>query len=207
VGDSIYYEEEPADYLYRLLQGAARKSAFMADGRRHIVAFLLPGEFFGFCPSGTHHFSVDVISRHAVLARYPRRRVEVLSESDAEVGRCVRDAAFESIARLQARTVFLGRNAASEKVAAFLLEMLDRSSDPMGVIELPMSRYDIADYLSIAVETVSRTLTAMRVRRLIAFSGTRRVKIVDHGALKILACTDHQGACGYVQGAKLSRRI
>jgi CRP-like cAMP-binding protein len=195
-GDSVYHQEEPADYWYCILGGAARKSAIMTDGRRHIVAFLLAGEFFGFCSSSTHQFSVEVISPHAVIARYSRSQAEMLAYADAEVGRCVREAAFQSIGRLQARMVLLGRNAASEKVAAFLLEMLDRSSDATGMIDLPMSRYDIADYLSVAVETVSRTLTTMRARRLIKFSGTRQLKIVDRIALETLAGTAHRQGCG-----------
>lgn len=188
-GEVIYYQDDPADYWYLLLDGAARKSAITLDGRRHIVSFLLPGDLFGFGASREHQFSVEVISPHTVVARYSRLRAEQLAESDPDVSRQVREAAFESIARLQARMVMLGRNGAVEKVAAFLLEMMDRSANAGAVIDLPMSRYDIADYLSIAVETVSRSLTTIRGCGLIGFSGMRRVAILDATALRKLAGT------------------
>jgi CRP-like cAMP-binding protein len=195
-GDIIYFQDDPTDYWYRLVDGAARKSAVMADGRRHIVSFLLPGDLFGFNSSRVHQFSVEVISPRTVVARYARRRAELLAESDPCVSRRVREAAFESISRLQARMILLGRNGALEKVAAFLLEMSERSADPAGVIQLPMTRYDIADYLSIAVETVSRSLSTMRSMRLIAFNGTRRIKVLDQVALRKVTAVAHEASTG-----------
>jgi CRP-like cAMP-binding protein len=156
----------------------------MTDGRRYIASFLLPGDFFGFSAGQVHRFSVEAIIAGTIVARYPRRRVEMLAESDAEVGRRVREAAFESIARLQMRMLLLARGNALEKVCAFLLEMADQSADAADVFDLPMSRYDIADYLAIAVETVSRALTMLRSRGAIAFLGTRRIKIIDRNALE-----------------------
>lgn len=184
LGEIIYQQDEPADYWYRIVDGAAHKSTVMSHGRRHIVSFLLPGDLFGFGSPRGHQFSVEVISPRTVVARYSRRRAESLAESDPDVGRRVREAAFESISRLQARIVLLGRNGALEKVSAFLLEMMDRSVNAAEVVELPMSRYDIADYLAISVETVSRSLTTLRGLGLIVFSGTRRLKVIDCAALK-----------------------
>ena len=194
-GEIIYQQEDPADYWYRVVGGAARKSAIMPDGRRHIVSFLLPGDLFGFGASHAHQFTVEAITPGTIVARYSRRRAETVAESDPEVSRRVREAAFESISRLQTRMVLLGRNGALEKVAAFLLEMHHRCGSCLDVVELPMSRYDIADYLSIAVETVSRSLTEMRRRRLIAFSGTRRFRILDEATLLVIAGTHHD-VCG-----------
>ena len=194
-GEIIYQQEDPADYWYRVVGGAARKGAIMPDGRRHIVSFLLPGDLFGFGASHAHQFTVEAISPGTIVARYSRRRAEIVAESDPEVSRRVREAAFESIARLQTRMVLLGRNGALEKVAAFMLEMHDRCGSGLDVVELPMSRYDIADYLSIAVETVSRSLTQMRRRRLIAFSGTRRFRILDEATLLVIAGAHHD-VCG-----------
>ena len=193
-GEIIYQQEDSADYWYRLVVGAARKAAMMPDGRRHIVSFLLPGDLFGFGYSHAHQFTVEAITPGTIVARYSRRRAEIIAESNPEVSRRVREAAFDSISRLQTRMVLLGRNGALEKVAAFLLEMHDRCSDHLDVVELPMSRYDIADYLSIAVETVSRSLTEMRRRRLIALSGTRHFRILDEATLLVIAGA-HYDAC------------
>jgi CRP/FNR family nitrogen fixation transcriptional regulator len=186
MGETIYYQEGPADYWYRILSGAARKSALLADGRRQIVDFLLPGDLFGFGTREGHRFSVEVIAEGTTVARYPRRRIEMLAEANPEVGRRIRETAFDSISRLQTRMVLLGRTSALEKVCAFLLEMADRTGadPPSSSVWLPMSRYDIADYLAIAVETVSRTLTELRRRGAIALSGARFVRIVDRTALE-----------------------
>lgn len=185
VGETIYHFRDPTDYWYGILTGAARKCALTADGRRQIVDFLLPGNLFGFGARDTHQFSVEVLMACTTIARYPRRHVERLAESDPEVGRWVRETAFESISRLQRRMVILGRSSALAKVSAFLLEMADRAgAGPANSVVLPMSRYDIADYLAMAVETVSRALTELRERDVIMFGGVRCVQICDRRALE-----------------------
>jgi CRP-like cAMP-binding protein len=186
VDDTVYHCTEQALYWYRIMAGAARKCALAADGRRQIVDFMLPGDLFGFGANNVHHFSAEVITPGTIITRYPRRRAEQLAESDPQVSRWIREAAFESISRLQARTLILGRTSALARVSAFLLEWADRGCELSGTaISLPMSRYDIADYLAMAVETVSRAFTALRTRRVIAFSGTRRLSICDRHALAL----------------------
>jgi CRP-like cAMP-binding protein len=115
-------------------------------------------------------------------------RAERLADSDPQFARYIREAAFESIARLQRRMVTLAQTSALEKVSAFLLEIADRShTAPTQAVFLPMSRYDIADYLAIAVETVSRALTELRGRHAIAFRSARQMRISDRGALEEVA--------------------
>jgi CRP/FNR family transcriptional regulator, nitrogen fixation regulation protein len=185
VGETVYHCAEATHYWYRIVVGAARKTALTAEGGRHIVEFLLPGDFFGFGPGDTHHFSVETITAGTMVARYPRREAERLSESDPEVSRHIREVAFASIERLETRMVILGRTSALAKVSAFLLEMADRShTGPANSVVLPMSRYDIADYLAIAVETVSRALTELRGRGVISLGGVRRVRICHRPALE-----------------------
>jgi CRP-like cAMP-binding protein len=148
------------------------------------VDFLLPGDFFGFCASSQHHFCVETIVAGSLVARFPRRSAERLADSDPQVARHIRQAAFESIARLQRRTLILAGSSALEKVGAFLLEMADREDvEQTRWVRLPMSRSDIADYLAMAVETVSRTLTELRARRAIAYCDARRVQICDREVL------------------------
>jgi len=184
-GQEIYAPDDPADYWYRMARGTARKCAVRADGRRQIVDFLLPGDFFGLVNRHEHHFAVEAITEGTVVARYPRRRIESLADTDPRVGRRIREVAFESIARSQARMLILGRMSALEKVGAFLIEMAERRRDgaPEQVV-LSMSRYDIGDYLGLAAETVSRTLSDLRQGGAIRFEGTHRVRIVDRAALE-----------------------
>jgi CRP/FNR family transcriptional regulator, nitrogen fixation regulation protein len=183
--ETVYEWRDPTDYWYTILSGAARKCALSVDGRRQILEFLLPGDLFGFGSWDEHRFGVDVIVEGTRVARYSRRRVEMLAESDPEVARELRQMAFDAIARLQDRIVILGRATARGKVGAFLLEMARRSPDRRGdSFFLPMSRYDIADYLALAVETVSRALTDLRRRGVITLTTKRQVRIADRRALE-----------------------
>ena len=192
MNDTVYHCAEQATHWYRIMTGAARKCALTADGRRQIVDFMLPGDLFGFGTNDVHHFSAEVIVAGTIITRYPRRRAEQLAESDPHVSRWIREAAFVSISRLQTRTLILGRTSALARVSAFLLEWADRSGElPEAAISLPMSRYDIADYLAMAVETVSRAFTALRTRRVIAFCGTRRLSIDRHALALATEGTDY----------------
>jgi CRP/FNR family transcriptional regulator, nitrogen fixation regulation protein len=185
VDETIYRCRGDAQYWYRLVHGAVRKCALTTDGRRQIVDFLLPGDLFGFGSGATHDFSTEVITRATVVIRYPRHSIEQLAESDPHVSRWVRLRAFESISRLQSRMLILGRTSALARVSAFLLEWSGRCGPlPNSAVTLPMSRYDIADYLAIAVETVSRAITVLRERQVISLRGTRRLNICDRQALE-----------------------
>jgi CRP/FNR family transcriptional regulator, nitrogen fixation regulation protein len=185
VGETIYLCKEPAEFWYLILTGVARKYALAFDGRRQIVDFLLPGDLFGFGAHATHQFSAEAIVPGTTVAACPRRDVERLADAAPQVARRLRELAFESISRVQTRVVILGRTSALEKVSAFLLEMADRScAGPTTPVMLPMSRYDIADYLAMAVETVSRALTDLRGRGVIQFGSVRSVQIRNRAALE-----------------------
>jgi CRP/FNR family transcriptional regulator, nitrogen fixation regulation protein len=186
--ETVCSRDEMADYWYQLAGGAARKCTQMLDGRRQIVDFLLPGDLFGFHVGDRHDCSVECVVPNTTVVRYPRPRMESLMESDPQLARRVREATFESIDRMQSRTILLGCGRALERVGRFLLEMADRRIETDGTVALPMSRYDIADYLAIAVETVSRSLTTLRSRQAIAFLDTRHFRIVNRKALETDCC-------------------
>ena len=186
-GEPVYRCNDSIEHWYRLVSGAARLAAVSGDGRRHIVDFVFPGDFFGFGGFGSRQFCVEAMVAGTLVARYPRSSAERLADADPQTARNIRKAAFQSIARMQRRMVMLGQTSALEKVSAFLLEMSDRSQHcASSAVFLPMSRYDIADYLAMAVETVSRTLTELRIRQTIAFRGVRHVCICNRNALKAL---------------------
>ena len=185
VDESIYNYGQTAHSWYRIVSGAARKCAFTMDGSRQIVDFLRPGDLFGFATQEIHQFSVEAIVSGTKVARYPRHRAEQLADSDPLLARPIRELAFESVSRVHRRMVILGRASALEKVSTFLLEMTDRfGAESASAVSLPMSRYDIADYLAMAVETVSRALTSLRERGVIRFSAVRCVQICDRDALE-----------------------
>jgi CRP-like cAMP-binding protein len=181
----ICHQGQAAEYWYRLISGVARRCTVRPDGRRQIVDLLLPGDFFGFSAVDEYDFAVEAVVEGTTVASYPRRRLETLADTDPRLAREIRKLTFDAIARLQAQLLILGRMTAVEKVGSFLLEMADRLSDGhTDRVVLPISRYDIADYLGISVETVSRSMTGLKHRGLIVLVGTRRVRIVDRDALE-----------------------
>jgi CRP-like cAMP-binding protein len=184
-GEAIYPRVDPAEYLYRVVSGVARDCALLADGRRQIMAFLMPGDFFGFAARNEHEFAIEAVIEGTVVARYPRERVEMLVDTNPRLSRRLRDMASEAIARSQSRLLILGRLSALERVAMFLIEMAERSVATVAdAVVLPMSRYDIADYLALSVETVCRTVTELKRRGVIALAGPHCVKIIDESALR-----------------------
>ncbi len=184
-GQEIYGPDQPADHWYRVISGLVRKCALAPGGRRQIVDFLLPGDFFGFTARDHHVFAVEAVSEGTIIARYPRQRVERIAASDPELGLLLREAAFDAMSRLQSRILILGRTTAVEKVGAFLVEMAERLPDGTAqAVALPMSRYDIADYLALSVETVSRALTDLKHSGAITLAKTRRVRINVRAALE-----------------------
>ncbi|HKD55608.1 MAG TPA: helix-turn-helix domain-containing protein [Steroidobacteraceae bacterium] len=186
VGEAVYLCNEPSEFWYQVMSGSGRRYAMTADGRRQIIEFLVPGDLFGFGgPANKHLFSVEAMTGDTTIGAYSRRSLERLVESDPGVARRVRELVLASIARIQGRVVTLGRTSALARVSTFLLEMADRfRAGPAGTIILPMSRYDIADYLCIAVETVSRALTELRERGVVHFGDIRSVQICDRCALE-----------------------
>ena len=182
--ESICSESSPADYWYCVLAGAACKYTVLSDGRRRIIDFLLPGDYFGFRERHCEFLTTDAVLDGTVIARYPRREVEAAADRDPKLAREIRDIMLDAMSRSHARLLILGRVRSIEKVGAFLAEMVERGCDRHGqTIDLPMSRYDIADYLALSVETVSRALSRLRREQAIRFVDKHRISILDRRLL------------------------
>ena len=185
--EPIYSETDRADHWYCVLTGAARKYTVLSDGRRQIVDFLLPGDYFGFRERHDQFFATDALLDGTTVARYPRRSMEAAADRDPGLGREIREVVFDAMSRSQARLLIIGRIRSVEKVGAFLSEMADRCLDRREqTVVLPMSRYDIADYLGLSVETVSRALTRLRHERAIRFVDKHRISILDRDMSRLL---------------------
>ena len=181
--ESMCSEASPADHWYCILAGAARKYTVLRDGRRRIIDFLLPGDYFGFRERYCELLATDAVIDGTVVARYPRREVEAAADRDPELAREIRDIMLDAMSRSHARLLILGRVRSIEKVGAFLSEMVERGCDRQ-TIDLPMSRYDIADYLALSVETVSRALSRLRREHAIRFIDRHRISILDRRLLE-----------------------
>jgi CRP/FNR family nitrogen fixation transcriptional regulator len=182
--EEIYGEGDTADYVYQVVSGAVRTARFLDDGRRQIGAFLLPGGVFGLEPGSTHRFTAEAISETEILM-VKRATLDKALSGNAEALRQLWALTAADLQQLQDQLLLLGRKSAQERVAAFLLEMSKRAQKAQSV-HLPMSRNDIADYLGLTIETVSRTLSQLERRQIIRLSGSREIALCDRAALVAL---------------------
>jgi CRP/FNR family nitrogen fixation transcriptional regulator len=174
-GSEIYGEKEPADYVYQVKAGSVRSYKLLPDGRRQIGAFHLVGDIFGLENGSEHRFTAEAIVNTTVRL-IKRRSLEMMAESDAMVSRNLLGMTTENLEHAENHMLLLGRKTSLERVAAFLVEM-DRRLAAAGVMPLPMSRRDIADYLGLTLETVSRALSRLHELGIIGFIGTNRRQI------------------------------
>jgi CRP/FNR family nitrogen fixation transcriptional regulator len=179
----IYGEGEPADYVYRIESGAVRTYKVLIDGRRQIGAFYLPGDMFGLAAGETHHASAEAI-RDSVIRVIRRSTLAAQADRDPGIARQLWTMTARELERMQDHAMLLVQSA-HERVAAFLLEMSERLR-AVDIVELPMSRHDIADYLGLTIETVSRTLTQLEAEAAISLATSRRVVLRDRNALRRL---------------------
>lgn len=176
----IYGEKEPAEFLYKVVSGAVRTYKVLADGRRQIQAFHLPGDVFGLELGSEHTLSAEAIVDSRVFV-VKRRAVETTAAHDNEIARELWALTARELQRVQQHVTLLVKTA-QERVVSFLLEMADRAPSVDG-IQLPMSRQDIADYLGVTIETVSRTLTSLEGAAAIELPSSRRIILRDQSAL------------------------
>ncbi len=173
--EEIYGEAEPAEFIYKVVSGAVRSYKLLADGRRQIGAFHLPGDLFGLEASDSHQLTAEaVVETKVVLLK--RRSLETLAAQNVQVAYKLWTAAAENLRCAEQRMLLLGRKTAQERVASFLVEMDDRCGGK-GMIDLPMSRRDVADYLGLTLETVSRAISQMRSAGMLRLANARHVEL------------------------------
>ncbi|NJR13472.1 MAG: helix-turn-helix domain-containing protein [Phyllobacteriaceae bacterium] len=174
-GDTIHAQGDAALRLFRVLSGAVRTCRFEADGRRHIVAFNLPGDVFGFATDGLHQFDAEAIC-HTMLHPLP-----MAGEPGGKAERM--EGALRSLHQTREHLIVLARQSAMARIAAFLIDMAQRQPGA-AICNLPMSRADIGDYLGLTMETVSRLISQLRAQGIIQQASRRSFKIMRPVALK-----------------------
>jgi CRP/FNR family nitrogen fixation transcriptional regulator len=177
----IFGEDEPAEYIYRVVSGAVRTMRFSSDGRRQIMEFHLPGDVFGIETSEKHSLSAEAVSpAEIVIVR--RSLLERAADEDARAARLWLELTSRHLRNAHDHALILGRKGAGERVAAFLLRFADRFT--LGQeLDLPMSRADIADYLGLTIETVSRAFTEMERQCAIALPSSRHIVVRNRSTL------------------------
>jgi CRP/FNR family nitrogen fixation transcriptional regulator len=179
----VYGEDEPAEFLYQVISGAVRTYRLLDDGRRQVIAFHLPGDIFGVEAGEMHLRSAEAICDSQVLV-VKRSSALARAEYEKDLSRQLWTLMVRELQRVQQHSLVLIKSA-EERVAGFLLEMGSRGSDN-AAIELPMSRQDIADYLGLTIETVSRTFTQFVQSGAIALETSRRIRLRNRTALSRL---------------------
>ena len=182
-GKEIYGENETAEWVYQIKAGAVRTYKLTFDGRRQIGAFHLMGDIFGMENGPLHRFTAEAIVETTVyLIR--RRSLEAIAENDPIATGDLLKLTSVSLERAENHVLLLGRNTALERVAAFLVEM-DKRLTAAGIMTLPMSRLDIADYLGLTIETVSRVFSYLHDAGVVDLCGTFNREIVVRDRLRL----------------------
>jgi CRP-like cAMP-binding protein len=166
-----------------VLEGAVRKFALRPDGQRQIIDLIVTGDFLGFAPADPSFF-LEAVSNDTRIVSFTREHIDRLAARFPAIVALMQNCAADAIRRLEHHLLVQSRITAREKVGAYLTAMSRRMKPSRtNAIVLPITRYDIADHLGIAVETVSRTMTALRRRGSIALSSPREVEIRDPSML------------------------
>jgi CRP/FNR family nitrogen fixation transcriptional regulator len=182
-GTEIFGQAEPADCIYQVIEGAVRSHKLLSDGRRQIGAFHVPGDIFGLENGDCHRFTAEAIVDTTVrLVR--RQSLERAAKTDPAMVRSLLTTTTDNLQHVENHMLLLGRKTSQERVAAFLLEMNGRLT-AAGVMVLPMTRCDIADYLGITIETVSRALSEFQRKGYLRFLDPLQRKIVVLNAARL----------------------
>ena len=181
--EEIYGQEDDAEMFYRVVRGVVRTSKLTFDGRRQVGDFYYPGDLMGLEPGPLHRFAAEALTECELQA--VRRSAVRAYAGEAEVDRAILEATAREMDRLQDHIVLLGRRSARERVATFLLGLAQR--EPAGHVDMPMGRQDMADYLGLTIETVSRMLTQLQGEAIVEFPSIRRFHVRKWNALEAMA--------------------
>ena len=175
-GSEVFGEREDAEFVYQIVSGAVRTYKLLSDGRRQINSFHLPGDMFGFENGPAHRFTAEAVVETEVRIMRRRSLLDTMTHREAGASNLVGHVT-RNLQHAENHMLLLGRKTALERVAAFLLEMDQRLAHP-SVMTLPMSRRDIADYLGLTLETVSRALSILRDEEMLQFEGSTQRRLV-----------------------------
>ena len=182
---TIIGEGEPADNLFNVVSGTVRLHKLLPDGRRQITGFLLPGDFLGIALNDSYAYTAEAVDL-VHLCRFPRRRLEGLLREMPSLEHSLLGRASAEIILAQDQMLLLGRKTARERVASFLVMLAAREARhgrSATSVALAMTRADIADFLGLTTETVSRTLSQLKKEKIVDLSHRGRVDILRPEAL------------------------
>jgi CRP/FNR family transcriptional regulator len=191
-GGTVISEGDPATDLFNVVRGSVKLYKLLPDGRRQVTGFLFPGDFLGIALNDIYAYTAEALEP-LQLCRFPSKKLEDLLVELPKLERRLLGETAHELAVAQDQMLLLGRKTAKERVASFLVSLSRRAVKrrrPASPLEIPMSRTDMADFLGLTTETVSRTLTQLRRAKLIADSGRKGIAILDRDGLSELVDGD-----------------
>jgi CRP/FNR family transcriptional regulator len=188
-GDHVINEGDEAAAVFNIASGSIKLYKLLQDGRCQITGFLQPGDFCGIATDGTYAYSAEALEPTEICSM-PRKKLEAVFSRHPELERRLLAIISHELSVAQDQMLLLGRKTATERLAAFLLRQSERNQRlgwPADPVHLPMSRADIADYLGLTIETVSRTFTKLKEEGTIRLPGKAVVELADMERLRTLA--------------------
>ncbi|MBU6296793.1 MAG: helix-turn-helix domain-containing protein [Alphaproteobacteria bacterium] len=185
--ETIYSKGDEARHSYKVIEGAVRLSRIFADGRRQIVNFYLPDETFGIELAEEYTSTAEAVG-DVVALRCPRACIAQLTEGNPDISQKRLAMLSKSLSAAERHVAMLGHQSAKERVASFFLALeMQRHTDVEGMLDLPLSRQDIADYLGLTIETTCRALSDLKRQKIIDAPSRRRIVIRDLAGLQAIA--------------------
>ncbi len=188
-GTPVFREGDPAEWVYSVSTGALKLYKLLSDGRRQIVCFLFPGDLFGLGSDDGYAYTAETLVP-TQICRFSQRKLETFRGATPRLERRIFAMTLHDLLAAQEQMLLLGRKTAREKVASFVLDLSRRATLrglPENPVTLPMSRADIADYLGLTIETVSRIFSHLKRAKLIELPDSSRVILLDLPQLEMLA--------------------
>ena len=186
---TLFSESDDANFVYNVTAGTVKLYKLLPDGRRQITGFLFTGDFLGLSMHDRYAYSAETVTPVS-LCQFPRRRIEQLLQEFPKLQQRLFTMASNELEASQDQMLLLGRKTAKEKVASFLLGLsrrLARRGQKDNPVPIPMSRSDIADYIGLTTETVSRTFTTLKSKQVIRLLDGNKVDLCDRDTLLDLA--------------------
>ncbi|MGE5539515.1 MAG: helix-turn-helix domain-containing protein [Gemmatimonas sp.] len=185
-GQELFAEGDAAENVYEVVSGMVKLYKLLPDGRRQIMGFISPGHLIGLVHRGAYVYTAEAITE-VTLCRYPLARFTRLIDEVPGFAKRLLDVHSDELSAAHDQMLLLGRKTAVEKVASFLLMMAEGQHEDCDDVYVPMTRTDIADYLGLTIETVSRTLTKLKAEGVIGRRGADCITVQDRDRLDTLA--------------------
>ena len=187
-GTNIFLQNDPSQYLYNITEGNVKIYQLLDDGRIQIIGFLYPGDFFGTYQNNKYNYCAEAIGNLKTCVFDKKILDKYLDENPILAKELLNQTSFE-LSLAQDRITVLGKLKAVERISRFLLNISDqrkRIGWQNNPISLPMTRQDIADYLGLTIETVSREFSNLKSSNVIKSLTSKQIYLTDIKKLQTL---------------------